>query len=359
MITHETDQRLQRLCCERGLSDDLIRQIVDSGFYLRTLVNPISSETWETVSDMMYGNKQFSSSFAIDEFLAHVTATRKLDSLPSFVEETVRTWTDVQEVLSTPRRQRYMSDGTFSFRGQTSSFTIHRSIPNPRRSDSAGRELSVMPGLYRQSESRYSFSKAVTEVRSWEYFLRDLEPHDQDLDSHADVAYDIMRTEQHYAAATRGLDLSFAPEPALFFATHRFTLQPTGRVTYEPVKRGEHTGVIYCFRFRDPPVKRSEYFIRDFELFRTYRPERLLRQQCGLPLIGGHERNIAITDIDCIIHLDSDFRCQSDLSSQQLFPGVGDDPFYAKLLELKDRYPTELRNVVEYEWARHRTNSCL
>jgi hypothetical protein len=115
---------------------------------------------------------------------------------------------------------------------------------------------------------------------------------------------------------------------------------------------GSYTGAIYCFRFGSPTVKKTEYLIRDFDLFKTHRPERILRQACGLPLIGRFERNIAITEIDCIIRLHPNFEYDGLLTPEHMFPNTPEDPFYRKLLALKDRFPEELGEVVEYAWAR-------
>jgi hypothetical protein len=114
--------------------------------------------------------------------------------------------------------------------------------------------------------------------------------------------------------------------------------------------------VIYCFRFLDPRVTETEFLIRDFDFFKTNRPERILRQRCGLPFIGEHERNIAITDIDCIIRLAPDFDYNPRRSPMYLFPSIFEDKFYAALLALKERYPEELNTVVEYEFARSKPN---
>lgn len=346
------DNRLADICKQHGLPDDTVAQVVESGFYLRDWVNPFFGKTWQSVSDMMYGNKGQSSNIPIDAFVAHLRGDKRLAPLPPFAEARVRTRQDIIDVLSTTARQHYVAEGSLSFRGQAAEFTYKRSIPNPLRADAGGREVSVMPGLYRQQGPLYSFADLPTEVRSWEWFLRDLEPNNQDVYVDSSFAYDIMRTEQHYAAATRGLDISFDLESALFFACHRFVKAPSGLATYEPVERGRHTGVIYCFRFTQPSVMRTEYRIGEFDLFRTYRPERVLRQACGLPLIGNEERNIATADIDCIIRLDRDFEADLRLTPEYMFPGISEDPFYARLLELKDRFPDKLANVVEYEWAR-------
>src|SRR5262245_60004920 len=40
------------------------------------------------------------------------------------------------------------------------------------------------------------------------------------------------------------------------------------------------------------------------------------------------------------------------LTPEYLLPSVSEDPFYAKLLELKTQYPEELSRVIEYAWSR-------
>jgi hypothetical protein len=208
-----------------------------------------------------------------------------------------------------------------------------------------------MPGAFRQAEPEYHFSIDPPEGISFEWLLHELEPNNPDVYTDSSFAHDPMRIEQHYASPTAGLDLTFDINTALFFATHRFTMTG-GMAALDPVPRGAHTGVIYCFRFGSPTVKKSEYYVRTFDLFKTYRPERILRQHCALPLIGDFERNIAITEIDCILRLHQEFDFHSIPKPADMFPPVREDAFYRKLLELKQQHPRELNEVVEYAWAR-------
>jgi hypothetical protein len=60
----------------------------------------------------------------------------------------------------------------------------------------------------------------------------------------------------------------------------------------------------------------------------------------------------AITDIDCIVRLHPNFEYDGLLTPEYMFPNTREDPFYRKLLTLKDRFPEELGEVVEYAWAR-------
>lgn len=92
--------------------------------------------------------------------------------------------------------------------------------------------------------------------------------------------------------------------------------------------------------------------IEGFDLFKTYKPERIIRQDCGLPLFSDYDRNIAITDLDFIIHLDADFDYEGKKDPKYMFPNTEEDLFYGKLLELKDKHPDLLANIVEYEGSR-------
>jgi hypothetical protein len=347
------DERLSRLLRDRTIDEELIDAVLDSGYYVRDWVDPVSGRMYASVSDGMYGSKQFSSNFEIDGFVRYLRGENAFESLPPFNEVTVRTHDELLAVLAEPRRKRYIAEGSLSFRGQPQEFKLKRRVPNPRRSDRDGFELSILPALYRQTSALYSFAPPVDELKPWALLLHELEPNTRNPMLDGAFAYDIMRTEQHYATATQGLDVSFDIGTALFFATYRFRSNDNDTATYTKVKPGDHQGVIYCFRFEAPSVTETEFLIQDFDFFKTNRPERILRQRCGLPLFGGHERNIAITDIDCIIRLAPDFAFESPARPEHLFPDVSQDEFYRVLLALKDRYPEALRTVVEYEWARN------
>jgi hypothetical protein len=337
----------------RGAAPNLIDAIADSGYWLRNWVDPFSGRTWTSVSDMMYGNKQFSSSFALDDFLNYAQGKHTFPQLPSLTYYRVRNEQELKDLLSDPRRKHYIQEGSFTFRGQPSEYRFTRQIPSPLRSASDGSELSILPGAYRQSGGRYSFSIPVEEIRSLQPWISSLEP--ESLGRFGRFAYDVMRTEQHYANQTRGLDLGFAIETAIFFATHKYRTRESGLAYFERVPKGAHQGVIYCFRFRDPPVNETQYLIREFDVFQTHPPLRVLRQHCGLPLFMDDERNIAITDLDCAIELHPDFTSSVLRTPEYMFPSIKDDLFYAQLLKLKERYPKAMASVVEYEWARKAT----
>jgi hypothetical protein len=354
MPTHTIVESLPDVLAAANVSASLIDAVTDSGFYMRGWVDPFSGKTWQSVSDMMYGNKQFSSSFEVKDFIKYIQGQHVFSALPPLQHYQAKSIADIQDILDDPRRSNYMTEGSFTFRGQPKEYKYKRKIPSPVRADENGYEISILPGAYRQVGEFYSLEEAHQEQRSFDRVLDKLEPKNPDIFLDKSFAYDVMRTEQHYATQTAGLDLAFELDTAIFFATHKFKWNAAGRAYYEPVPSGEHVGIIYCFRFRDPPVKRTQYLIKDFDLFKTLAPLRILRQDCGLPLLGPNERNIALTDIDCIIQLHPDFSLPESFNKQPefMFPAASEDKFYRRLLELKDQYPKLLDTVVEYEWAR-------
>jgi hypothetical protein len=339
--------QLQAHLEEKGANPDAVRAALASGYYCRTF--GFSGQTSVTVSDSMYGNKQFSSSFEIDAFVDYAMGVgNRFSVLPEFQTFVVKSRADVDRILSDPRRARYIKEGSMTFRGQPQQYFLKRMLPNPVRSNERGEELSILPGTYRQQNSPYSFDTEPIEQRITNFLPRRV------FSGQADTqfAYDPMRIEQHYATQTRGLDLTFDVDVALFFAMHIFRIGADQEAFYQSVSTGHHRGVVYAFRFLNPTVKRESFLIREFDLFRDHIPERVLRQNCGLPLFDDFERNIAITDLDCIFLLHPDYVSVSTLTAEHLFPPVAEDRFYAALLEQKDKYPKFLASIVEYAWAR-------
>lgn len=329
-----------------NLSYTLIEATLDSGYYLRAWMG--GAGPYYTVSDMFYGNKGQSSSFKIERFIDHIKGGRPFEPAPLLRREQVRTVQDIRDLLAEEPRDRYLREGSLTFRGQPREHRVRRQIPNPFRGDVNGEELSIMPGVYRQKPPVYSCMALVREQRSFEPFAHVFEGAGGDVH----FSYDLMRTEQHYATQTAGLDLAFDLPSALFFATQQFFWGVNGKADYRPKAKGEHQGVIYLFRFGSPSVRKTEFLIQDFDFFKTHRPERIIRQHCGLPLFDPYERNIAVTDIDCVIELHPDFELEACPTADYMFPPTSADPFYRKLLDLKDAYPAALQNVVEYQWAR-------
>lgn len=354
MPTHTNVKSLPEVLAAVNLPSRLIDEVVDSGYYIRQWADPFFGRTWQSVSDMMYGNKHVSSSFEVNDFIAFVQGKRVIPPIPSLPRYEVSSIADIYEILKASARAHYMAEGSLTFRGQPKEYRFKRKIPSPVRADENGYEISILPGAYRQAGEFYSFAETSREERSFDWYLHKLEPNNLQVFADKQFAYDIMRVEQHYATQTAGLDLAFEFDTAIFFATHKFKRNAAGRAYYEPIPEGEHTGTIYCFRFCDPPVKRTQYLINKFDFFKTFPPLRILRQDCGLPLFGPDERNIALTDIDCIIQLHPSFSLPESFKKRPefMFPSISEDKFYRKLIGLKDLEPNLLEDVVEYEWAR-------
>lgn len=336
----------------RGFSNVLIDRIRDSGFFLKHWMTADPAKPQITVSDSMYGNKALSSSFEIEAFLRYVQGEQPFSRLRPLNRVRVRSRAEILQYLSDPRLRCYDMDGSLTIRGQPREHKFRRAIPNPARADEKGLELSILPGLYRQSPNEmYSFDAPIVEKRALTPVSFELESADLKR-ANDGFAYDFMRVEQHYARQTPGLDLTFDIDSALFFATNRFKVGDDGLAYHEPVARGEHEGVIYLFKFGSPSVKRTEYLIREFDFFKTYQPLRILRQECGLPLFGRNERNIAVTDVDTVLELEPDYKDTSLKTPEYMFPNADEDAFYSEILKLKDKMPDKLGDVVEYRWAR-------
>lgn len=343
----DLEQELQR----RGFGDELIAKVVDSGYFLKGW-STFSGTPRYSVSDALYGNKALSSDFELEAFIRHLRGEKVFEALPPLNRVRMRSRTEIVEYLKLDRLRSYDADGSLTMRGQLREHRLRRAIPNPVRGNSDGEEISILPGLYRQRPGApYSLTAPVQERRAIEVFSREIEPGGS-IDPLGPLSRDFMHVEQHYARQTSGLDLTFDVEIALFFATNRFVMTEEKLAHYEPVKSGEHEGVIYLFRLGSPSVRRTEFHIAGFDYFQTHHPLRVIRQVCGLPYFGQYERNIAATDVDTVIELDPDFVGGSQLSPEYMFPNADDDKFYGKLLSLKDRFQAALADVVEYEWAR-------
>jgi len=341
---------------ENSVSENLIDKIISSGYILRSFVDPFSGKTYKMVSDKLYGTKQQSSSFQIKEFINYANGKDIIEKFRGFHTYEVKNIDEISEILNDSRRKKLIENGYMSFRGQSKEYKLTREIPNPFRGDSEGKEISILPGKYRQNGKFFKFEKKIIEAKfsffpdngfSISRYLRFLEPNNETfVDPH--FSHDLMRVEQHYANQTEGLDIGFDISTALFFSTYKFNWRDDDSAFHTKIPKGEHEGVIYCFRFRDPPVKRSEFFINNFNFFQTFRPERIIRQNCGLPLIMDYEQNIAVCDIDCIIYLHNEFDYEQGKKPKEMFPDEHEDKFYSKLIELKNRFPDELKSVVRY-----------
>lgn len=343
------EKRLIEILNEKGVQKEVIDNVIESGYSINYFGGLFGTNIQELIIDKMYGNKMYSSCFEIDKFIKYINGDYNFPRLSNFLEYTVKTFEEIDQILSDPIRKRSIEEGTLSFRGQPSQHILKRKVPNPVRANEDGEEISIISGLYRQKKDElYNFNKRIIETNSFQYILNELEPNNQNIHTDAIFSRDVLHIEQHYATQTAGLDVTFDVETAIFFATYKFNFNSENKAYYKEIEQGFHEGVIYGFRFREPPVKKEKFLIEKFDLFKTYHPERIIRQNCGLPLFGDYERNIAICDIDFIIYLDKDFDYKGKRSPEYMFPNIKEDLFYKKLLELKVKYPKALSNIVEY-----------
>lgn len=345
-------EELISILTENNISNSLIEKVIDSGYIIRHFADPFSGKTFINISDRMYGTKQFSSVFDIESFINYINGKYEFPELPKFRTFKVKSIYDIKEILSDSIRKKYIKDGRLSYRGQTAEYYLKREIPNPVRKYKDGRELSIMPGLYRQDKNNYySFKKEPTENYNLHKIYQFIYNENEKNNLNFTYPYDAIRVEQHYASQTAGLDVTFDIETAIFFATNKFTKLENGKHYYKKIPKGEHTGVIYGFCFRDPSVPKSQYLIRDFDLFKQYKPERILRQYCGLPRFSTYEVNIAITDLDFIIYLDNDFEYNQKNDFKYYFPNIEKDKFYRKVLEFKNKNFDILSEFIEYDYS--------
>lgn len=340
------EEELSRLLHDHNVDDEIIEDVIFSGYFLHSY-HDFSSNTYNRISDKFYGNKGGASVFEPSEFVKYLkNEPHKYQPMP-LRRHKVKTFQDIQEIMQEPLTNKFIQSGRMSFRGQSKNHYISRKIPNPIRKDEFGQELTILPGIFRNKPLGKSNLQDFFGESSLLSMLRFLEPGNSDIHEIASYSHDLMRVEQHYTTQTAGLDITFDIRSAIYFATHKY-VSDGACATYEKISRGQHQGSLYLFRFLDPPVKKTEFYIRDFDLFRTYTPERVLRQHCALPMFHEYERNIAVTDLHCIIDLHEDFEDEEGFTYNYMFPGVDEDVFYGKLMELKARFPDHLKNVMEY-----------
>jgi hypothetical protein len=96
--------QLQARLEEKGADPNAVRAALGSGYYCRTF--GFSGQTWVNVSDSMYGNKQFSSSFEIDAFVDYTMgAGNRFSVLPEFQAFVVKSRADVDRIAAAEQSQ--------------------------------------------------------------------------------------------------------------------------------------------------------------------------------------------------------------------------------------------------------------
>ncbi|WP_220384478.1 hypothetical protein, partial [Klebsiella pneumoniae] len=66
------EQKFIEILRDKNIPEKLINDVIDSGYILRSFHDPFSGFQLWRVSDKMYGNKQHSSLFNIDDFVKYI-----------------------------------------------------------------------------------------------------------------------------------------------------------------------------------------------------------------------------------------------------------------------------------------------
>lgn len=374
----------QRLLREKLDAANLPAAVIDramaSGYFAWGIRDFGPGDGRPAVMDSYYGNK-WSGLMEMDEFVSYLR-DGTVRRLPSGVStHTVRNLAEALTILGEPRQARFA--GRMCFRGQTTDYYIRRSLPNPRAAGADGQERMIVPSWWRprinknpaerliDSDRRLFSSPALVapllyhDIAGWRDHIAPIDStcmtdgqicetctlmearREEHMSSLARIN-EAPLLEQHYGMPTIGLDVTFDPATAFFFASHRFVQEGAG-ARFEPVASGERQGIVYCFVFESPPVRETEFLVRDISLFRHVSPLRPIRQRCGLPAFHFNEVAAAARDLHAVFHLHDAFDLSDLPAAATLFPNRKEDRFYDALLELRERSPEIWGSVVEYE----------
>jgi len=367
----------------RGINTATASEAAEAGYVV------CSISGGNMVMDCHYGLK-ISGLFSLDEFAAFLSGEKTPAKVPfgTPTYKNVRDLQELREIVNSPRHQHWIDRGLACFRGQTRDYWVSRPVPNPRICDEQRKERIIAPSYWRRfldqplsardwGPSKSIFGTILADsliyhgIEDWRtlskrnderygfHSISDL----QDFPDHESQEYyrrwfkhkiqprpEYPLIEQHYGQETIGLDITFDLATAAFFASHRWTqLKDSGKTTYSPIAKGEHKGVIYLLCFRDPPVRQTDYLVKEIGVFEHLPVERPLRQRCGLPAFHGNEIAAAARDLDAVIMLDANFDLSGLPEPSYLFPRL-EDPFYLALLEEKQRDENEWNWVVDYEF---------
>jgi hypothetical protein len=360
----------RELLSAQGIPDSVVKDIVASGYF----VLPVLGQG-HMLCDGFYGNKQISGLFSV-EALARMITTGERPFTVNIPRFEVDSLADIQRYLANePRLRHWHANGKLTFRGQSREYFTTRRFPNPVQAGVDGRERLILPSYWRQFEndwesrtdppnSRFTTIlgdeliyrgipdwKTLSRRNSERYGFHDMSDLEDFPDAESQeygrrwwlfkvaggVNADLATVEQHYGSSTHGLDVTFAPEIAAFFATHDFTRGHDGKLRCGRAASASGA-VVYAFVFHDPPVRATHDMIQELEAFRHIRPERPRRQRCALRAFGRTEINQAVTELAAIFVLSGEFSALGLPSFSELFPPPGDDPFYAAALSIRDRY---------------------
>lgn len=377
-VIAERGQELAEQLRLRAVPSEQIDRMLASGYYLRTISMYGMGESIRCVADSFYGSKWLVGLTPIDEFLSGATHPG-----PFLIPSAVRTYTvgslaEIESILANERHAKFHQAGRLSFRGQSREYHVRRPFPNPVLALN-GAERLIIPSFWRRFRDGWSkrFDATVPPsifttiygddliyygIPDWQtlaernvkryglHTMSDLEDF-PDVDSReygrrwqkfkvaGSMRMELPLVEQHYGIDTAGLDVTFDVGVAAFFAANRFvTRAEDGTAHFLLPPPGGHTGVLYGFVFRDPPLRREEELVREIPIFDHIRPLRPIHQQCALPFFHALNLNEAACDLDFVMHLTPDFDPSGLPEQRHLFPSRADDPFYDAALAVRQKF---------------------
>lgn len=352
-----------------NIDETTITKVIDSGYYM----HPFHENT---VYDSFYAPSWvFQGKFDFNSFLKMLKNERPF-SMANKKVSYVESVEDILKILNEdPLSKHCLEQGSLSFRGQKKEYTIKRDIPNLYMSDEKGNEKLIIPGIFRQYANNFQTRiidekpheifrtiladdliyhgmehPTILSQRNFEKYgphtisdLQDFpEPENQEyfkrwsqIKVQGNYYPDIAIISQHYGFQSYGLDITFKPEVAAFFATNNYIIKENGKATYEPIKDGEHQGVIYCFYFRAPQIIQTRDLIESIPAFEYIFPERPIRQACALPFFLFDRLNEANQFIHHEFRLKPNFKTEGLPSKEYLFPSTEEDKFYEAAMDVK------------------------
>ncbi len=373
---------LYKKLIDNGINETKAKDVVESGYYMTSeksfVYDSYYSPQWAMVGQ-----------FAFKDFISSLNGQHKYNSIKRKTS-TVNSIDEIIKILkSDPHSKHCLEQGSLSFRGQRKEYFTKRTVPNPSLANKNNEERLIIPSIYRKyinnfqsrimdEKPQWVFQSLLAEdliyygmensivisKRNYEKYgihnISDLqnfpEPENQEyykrwsqIKVQGSSFPDIAIISQHYGFHTYGLDLTFDPKVAAFFATHNFTWKENGKADYNPVKNDEHEGIIYCFYFRAPQIRQTRDIINEIPAFDYISPLRPINQSCALPFFPPDRFNEANQFLFHVFKINKDFDMSELPSKQHLFPSTKIDKFYEACVDVKQK--NEIwSDFVEYEF---------
>jgi hypothetical protein len=373
---------LYKKLIDNGIIEIMAKDVIESGYYMTSekssVYDSYYSPQWALVGQ-----------FPFKDFLLFLNGQHTYNSIKRKTS-TVSSVDEIFQILnSDPHSKHCLEQGSLSFRGQKQEYFTKRAIPNPSLANENSEERLIIPSIYRKYTSNFQ-SRIMDEKPQWvfetlladdlvyygmespieiskrnhekygDHSISDLqnfpEPENQEyykrwsqIKVQGNYFPDIAIIAQHYGFQTYGLDLTFNPKVAAFFATHNFTWKQNDKADYNPVKNDEHEGIIYCFYFRAPQIRQTRDIINEIPAFEYINPLRPINQSCALPFFSPERFNEANQFLFHVFKIKKDFDISDLPSKQHLFPSKKNDKFYKACIDVKQKNEV-WSDFVEYDF---------